>query len=440
MLHLDLRCSQVVHGKLAQNGCTLLRRLACPLLCILCMRPTLLFCVLVGLVLLVASPVRAQADAATDDCPDAACPFDLDEPIDPPVPAPQPVAKQVTLDFFWGVGCPHCEEAKPFVDDLQRGDHDLRIQRWEVRKDPEGRKHFIETMKRLGAKAVGIPTFVVGERYLVGFQKGSTEREVRRMIEAERKGQSVEAPKLVQLPVVGLVDVRAMSLPAFTVLVGLVDGINPCAMWVLLVLLGILMHVKSRRRLLLFGGTFVVMSGVVYFAFMTAWSLFFQLAGLSRAITIGLGLVVLAMGLVNLKELIWFKRGVSLMVPERAKPGLFRRMRGIATAASLPTAFLGVFVLAFVVNLIELGCTLGLPAVYTRVLSLHELSSSARYAYLALYNLMYVVPLALIVLVYALSMHRLVLSERGAKVLKGISGAVLVASGLIFVLQPELLY
>ncbi len=400
-----------------------------------------LFWLLVSCLIAWTIPARAiPNDAGAENCPDAACPFDLDEPADIQAPAAEPTAKRVTLEFFWGVGCPHCDEAKPFVDDLEKRDRDLAVQRWEVRKDPKGRKHFIDTMKRLGAKAVGIPTFVVGQRYSVGFQKGATERDVRRMIEAERKGSSVEAPRHVDLPIVGTVDARAMSLPTFTVLVGLLDGINPCAMWVLLVLLGILMHVKSRRRLLLFGGTFVVMSGVVYFAFMMAWSLFFELAGLSRAITMGLGVLVLLMGLVNLKELVWFKRGVSLTIPDRVKPGLFRRMRSIAAAASLPAAFVGVFVLAFVVNLIELGCTLGLPAIYTRVLSLREMSAGARYGYLALYNLVYVIPLAAIVVVYALTLHRLALGERGAKVLKAVSGTLLVLSGLVFVFRPELLH
>lgn len=389
----------------------------------------------------IAPSARAAGPTADENCPDAACPFDAEEPIEPaPAPAPEPQAERVTLEFFWGVGCPHCEEAKPFLNDLERRDRDLAIERWEVRKDPEGRKRFIDTMKRLGAKAVGIPTFVVGRRHLTGFQKGTTEREVVRLIEAERKGSAVEAPSTVSLPILGEIEPRAMSLPALTLVIGLFDGINPCAIWVLLVLLGILMHVQSRARLLLFGATFVVMSGLVYFGFMTAWAVFFELAGLSRWITIVLGLLVLAMGLVNLKELVWFKRGVSLTIPDRAKPGLFRRMRAIAASPSLPAALAGVFVLAFFVNLIELGCTLGLPAVYTRILSLRELSPGARYAYLALYNLAYVVPLALVVVVYALTMHRLALSERGAKVLKGVSGMLLVLSGLVFVLRPEVLY
>jgi hypothetical protein len=236
----------------------------------------------------------------------------------------------------------------------------------------------------------------------------------------------------------GSVDSRAVSVPVFTVLVGLADGFNPCAFWVLTVMLSLLLHVRSRRRLAVLGGLFVVMSGVVYFLFMTAWTTMFALAGMSLWLTQLLGAALLAMGLINLKELVWFGKGPSLMIPEAAKAGLYRRMRAIASAASLPAAAAGIAALAFVVNLVELGCTVGLPAVYTRVLTLQPgVGPAGRYAYLALYNLAYVVPLGLVVVVYAITLHRLTLTEPGAKVLKTISGVLLTCFGILFLLKPE---
>lgn len=394
-----------------------------------------------GVVLVVSSAADHSAAAADDACSDAgtdSCAFESDAPAAVTDDRLAPSHERTTLEFFWGVGCPHCEDAKPFVDRLER-EPGLRVLRWEVRRNQQARAHFVATMNRLGATAAGVPTFVVGDDYLVGFEQGSSEGKVRRLIERARDGKPSETTNDVELPLIGRFDVNAMSLPTLTVVFGLLDGINPCAMWVLLVLLGLLMHVKSRTRLLLLGGTFVLMSGVVYFTFMSAWSLLFGLIGLSRAITITLGLLVFVMGLINLKELFWFKRGPSLTIPERAKPGLFRRMRRVVSAASLPAALLGVAALAFVVNLVELGCTLGLPAVYTRILSSSQLSAGSRYAYLALYNSFYIVPLALVVALYAATLHRLVLSERGAKVLKGVSGTLLVLCGAVFVFWPELL-
>lgn len=378
------------------------------------------------------SSPRAFAQGA-DPCPTGdACP--VFEPGEPD--AEGDGAPRGTLLFFWGVGCPHCEQAKPVVAQLAKEYPSLTVESIEVRQNPKGRERFLAEVERLEMGAPGIPTFVHGDAYLVGFAPGESEAALRRLIAGDAHARHT----VIDLPLFGELDTRAVPLPAFTVAIGLVDGINPCAMWVLLVLLGILMHVREQKRLLLFGGIFVLMSGVVYFLFMTVWTGLFHLVGLSRPITIALGVVVLVMGLINLKELVWFKKGVSLTISDRAKPKLYKRMRGIARAASLPAAIAGIVTLAFFVNLIELGCTLGLPAIYTRILSLREeLGYGARYGYLALYNLAYVVPLAVIVIVYALTFRRITLGERGAKVLKGVSGILLVLFGLLFIAAPNVL-
>lgn len=388
-----------------------------------------------------------SARAEETSCADAAAGLCADEPS--PTPAPSDAgarAKSAVFElvFFWGVGCPHCEEAKPFVDALERERPDLRVVRVESRKDAEGRRRFVDTMNGLGASAVGVPTFVVGERYVTGFVKGESEAPIRALVETrlrELEGRPNEAggDGLVRLPLLGEVDPKSVSLPWLTLVVGLADGVNPCAMWVLVVLLGILMHVRETKRMLLYAGTFVVMSGLVYFVFMVAWSTLFELLGFSRVATTVLGVGLLGMGLVNLKDVVWFKKGVSLVIPESQKPGLFRRMRAIAGSSSTPAAIAGIVALAFVVNLVELGCTLGLPAVYTRILSLRGLSRGVRYGYIALYNLAYVVPLVVVVLGFVALRKRVTMTEKAARVLKGVSGTLLVVFGALFLVAPELL-
>ncbi|MBK9259851.1 MAG: thioredoxin family protein [Polyangiaceae bacterium] len=348
-----------------------------------------------------------------------------------------------TLFFFWGIGCPHCEEAKPAVEALAKERPDLRIESIEIRQNAVGRQRYIDTMERLGAEAVGIPTFVVGNSYIVGYTKGETDEQLRALVSSAKGGSAAGNPasrrEVFKVPWIGEVDSRAVSLPWLTVVMGLADGVNPCAMWVLVVLLGILMHVDDTRRMLLYAGTFVVMSGVVYFIFMTAWSVLFSLAGLSAMVTTILGVVLLAMGLINLKDVVWFKKGPSLVIPDKVKPGLFRRMRAIANAATTPAALAGITMLAFVVNLVELGCTVGLPAVYTRILSLRGISAASRFGYLALYNVIYVVPLLAVVAAFIGLKRRFVMTERAARVLKAMSGMLLVTFGTLFLLAPELL-
>lgn len=403
-----------------------------------------------ALALRFASVPLALAEASTVDArgsepcgPSVACPLDELPATTAAAAEDAGVPQAATLVFFWGAGCPHCEEAKPFLDTLEKEEPRLRVERVEVRRDPEGRRRFLVTMKQLGATAVGVPTFVVGTAYVVGYSKGESDREVgalvRRALGPKKPGAEPIPARTIDLPIIGSVDPTSVSLTALTLSMGLVDGVNPCAMWVLVVLLGILLHVKTRSRMLLYSAAFIVMSGVVYFVFMTAWATLFRLVGFSRIATMILGGALVVMGLVNLKDVVWFKKGPSLVIPDRAKPGLFRRMRAIAGAASVPAALSGVLALAFVVNLIELGCTIGLPAVYTRVLTLRELSPAARYAYLALYNAAYVVPLLAIAVAFIALRRRLSMTERAAKALKAMSGALLLGFGALFLLAPDLL-
>lgn len=410
---------------------------------------------------LAAPPARAAApgapgpsagDGGTCGPAEAVCPPLAPEPSPPwatqpafplAAPSPPPPASPAVLVAYWREGCPRCEEAKPFVAALAAADPALRVEWVEVRPGA-GLARFLADVERLGVQGAGVPMFVAGREVVVGFHGGLTEEPLRAL--ARRAAASAAPPpdagaaSRVNLPLLGAVDARRMPLGAFTLLVGLVDGVNPCAMYVLVVLLGILLHARSRGRMALFGGAFVLTSGVVYFLFMTLWLGAFSLGGVSRTLTAVLGGVLVAMGLVNAKDAVWLRRGPSLSVPDAAKPGLHRRMRAIAAAASLPAGLAGVLALAFVVNLVELGCTIGLPAVYTRVLSLRtDLGPAGRAAYLALYNLAYVVPLAVIVAVFVVTLRRIVLTERGARILKGISGALLVLFGLTFLLAPGLL-
>jgi hypothetical protein len=393
------------------------------------------------------------AEAGTCGPSEAACP-----PLEPaPSPVPEwarsarpaapatPRAPGAAVVAYWREGCPRCEEAKPFLAALAAAEPGLRVEWVEVRPGGAGLARFLADVERLGVQGAGVPMFVAGHEVVVGFRHGVTEEPLRALVRRALAGAAAEPPDAgasarVSLPFVGVVDARRMPLGTFTLLVGLVDGVNPCAMYVLVVLLGILLHAGSRGRMALYGVAFVLMSGVVYFAFMTVWLGAFSLGGVSRTITSVLGGVLVVMGLVNAKDAVWLKKGPSLSVPDAAKPGLHRRMRAIASAATLPAGLAGVTALAFVVNLVELGCTIGLPAVYTRVLSLRtDLGPWRRAAYLALYNLAYVVPLALIVAVFVLTLRRMVLSERGARILKGVSGALLLLFGAAFLLAPGLL-
>lgn len=226
------------------------------------------------------------------------------------------------------------------------------------------------------------------------------------------------------------------GLPLFTVAIGLLDGFNPCAMWVLLFLLSMLVHVGSRARMAAIGGVFILVSGLVYYAFMAAWLNAFLLLGMARWIQLGLAGIALALGALNVKDFFWLGRGPSLGIPEKVKPGIYARMRTVVNAERLGAALGTVAVLALLVNTVELLCTAGLPALYTRILTMRELSPLAYHAYLALYDVFYMLDDAIMLTVAVLTLSQRRLQAGGARLLKLLSGVVMLALGGMLILEP----
>ncbi len=253
-------------------------------------------------------------------------------------------------------------------------------------------------------------------------------------------GTEPEEAAEITLPWIGQLRVRDIGLPLFTIAVGLLDGFNPCAMWVLLFLLSILVNLEDRLRILAVAGTFVLVSGIAYFAFMAAWLNVFLLIGFLRPIQIALGLLAIVVGSIHVKDFFAFKQGLSLSIPESAKPGLYQRMRDIVSARNLAAALIGALILAVMVNIIELLCTAGLPALYTQVLTMQHLPVWQNYAYLLLYNLAYMFDDGLMVfaVVWTLGKHKL--QEREGRVLKLISGLVILILGLLMLFRPDWLF
>jgi glutaredoxin len=337
------------------------------------------------------------------------------------------------LQVFVREGCPHCADAKIFLAELGRMRTDLRVVYHWTDRDPVARDALVEISRQAGSWPPGVPTFVLGNQVMVGFD------------DAEHMGgelvawlgEPAKARETVESSIFGTLRASELGLPVFTLAIGLLDGFNPCAMWVLLFLLSLLVRLKDRRRMALVAGTFVLVSGAVYYAFMAAWLNVFLVVGMSDALRVGLAALALLIGFVNVKDFFAFRRGVSLSIPESVKPGLYARMRGILKAESLAGSLAAVAVLAVLVNFVELLCTAGLPAIYTAVLTQQGVSPLAHYAYLGLYILAYIADDALMVGIAVMALARGKLSERGGRVLKFLSGAVMLALGLTMLLRPQ---
>jgi glutaredoxin len=352
--------------------------------------------------------------------------------------AEPPTAGEVTespgvLQVFVRDGCPHCLAAEDFLTDLTARRPDLHVVVRAVDRDEAARDELVELTRRAGRWPPGVPTFAIDDRVMVGFEDGPRSGSALLAFLDE----AISPDSGLVLPWIGRVDAERLGLPLFTLAIGLLDGFNPCAVWVLLFLLSLLVRLKDRGRMALVAGTFVAVSGLVYFAFLAAWLNVFLAVGMSEPIRAGLATLALAIGAVNVKDFFAFKRGFSLSIPEAAKPGLYARARRVLRAEALPASLLAVAVLAVVVNFIELLCTAGFPAMYTAVLVQQDLAPAAHYAYLALYIAGYVADDTLLVATAVMALSSRKLSEAAGRWLKLLSGGVMLALGVVMMLRPD---
>jgi len=343
------------------------------------------------------------------------------------------------LQVFVRPGCPYCENAKRFLPELQRTRPRLRTQIRDITEDRQALADLQNLADRFGLHPIGVPAFYLRGKLIVGFDSAETTgRELAALLDQPAAQALANSPsQAIELPLLGPVDLHRLGLPLFTIVLGLLDGFNPCAMWVLLFLLSMLINLRDRKKMFLIGGVFVAASGLVYFAFMAAWLNIFFLIGMTRLTQLVLGAVALLVGSLNVKDYFAFGAGLSVGIPDSAKPGIYRQVRQILRAENITGALAAVTLLAFLVNTVELLCTAGIPAVYTRVLAEQALPGWAYYGYLALYNVAYMADDSLMLALAVVTLSSQKLQERGGRWLKLVSGTVMLALGLILLLRPE---
>jgi len=344
----------------------------------------------------------------------------------------------------------------------------MEVAAYEVWYDKENAALLAKMAKAYRISAAGVPVTFVGNESVIGFSE-HTRNELTRLFRlcsttecidpadlmlrkissaeatAEVKAsqqqeyECTEKSKAVYIPWIGNLDSSQMSLPVITLVVAGLDSFNPCAFFVLFSLLGLLIHAQSRKKMFLIGTVFVFFSGFIYFLFMAAWLNLFLVMGQVALITKIAGAVAVVIALINIKDFFLFKKGISLTIPDGAKPKLFDRMRKLLKSTSFISVLVGTAVLAIAANAYELLCTAGFPMVFTRILTLNNLASSLYYLYLAFYNVVYVIPLATIVLIFTVTLGKKHMTERQGRIMKLISGTMMLALGVVLLINPVVL-
>ncbi|MDD5033181.1 MAG: glutaredoxin [Methylococcaceae bacterium] len=369
------------------------------------------------------------------------------------------------IEVFVREGCPHCAKAEEFLDQLKQERPQLHIVIHDVSQDPDTLDRLKRIAERLKIPSARVPAFAVGGQLILGYSdelttgrlihdalshprrqaapsadaSGSCEAEESLSCKPEPSAPSAESqPESFAIDFLGhKLSLDEIGLPAFTLAMGLLDGFNPCSMWVLILMISLLAPMNDRGRMLAIAGTFVAVEGIAYFVFMAAWLNLFLFIGLSRTSELVIAAIAILAGTINLKDFWAFGFGVSLSIPKSAKPGIYARIRNILQAKHLAGAIVGAVILAVLVQIVEFLCTSGFPALYTRILTLHEPSLFGYYGYLLLYNLAYMLDDIVILGIGVITLSQRRLQEKEGRWLKLISGLVMVGLGGYLVFSPR---
>lgn len=383
----------------------------------------------------------------------------------------------VNVYFFEGEGCPHCAMTREFLISLSEQDERIVIHEFEVYYNLEDREIFVEFAAVHGFEPAYVPTTFIGNQYWVGFTE-AIQGEILQKIqyclvndcvdhgvnilppgtfpeqplpeappileEPEIQEPELQEPNqeelIINLPFIGKVNLADKSLLLSTLLIALVDGFNPCSIWVLSLLLAITLNTRSRKKVLIIGLVFIFVTGFVYALFISGLFTVFTFVGYVGWIQIIVAVFALFFALVNIKDYFWYKEGVSFTISDEKKPGIYKGIRKIMNAEENIWALIGAtVVLAAGVSLVEFSCTAGFPVIWTNLLVVHEVTGLAFLGFLLVYMLVYQMDELAIFLTAVFTLRKSKMEEKYGRILKLLGGMLMLSLAIVMLIDPALM-
>jgi len=381
--------------------------------------------------------------------------------------------EKIELNLFYSPTCPHCASEKIFLKELEKKYPQIEVKKFNIFENQASEilEEFYQKYKVPQEFQGLVPITFIGDRYFLGFSKRigkDIEDYIKELIQknaledAQKQNQNqsqnqkptssaptstFQTSTSVNLPFLGKIDLLKLSPLLLSIVLGTLDGFNACAMTALGFLLAVLVSTGIRKRVFLIGGTFIFVSGIVYFLFISAWlNLFLCLTHL-KFITILVGVIILIFAFFILRD---YYKGILCRICEvslkkenlfaKFERKLFQKMEKISKKeTSLLFTLIGVSTVAAGVNIIELCCSLGFPLAFTKILSSLSLSTFSYYFYLLVYIIFYMLDDFLIFLFAVFTLKITQFSQKYLRFIKLLSGILLLLLGLLIIFYPQAL-
>jgi len=364
----------------------------------------------------------------------------------------------VNLYLFYGRECPHCEDLIERLKNIQEDYPNLKVYKYEVWHNSSNVKLWQKVESKLNVPATGVPYTVIGNQVYTGYLAGDTDRKIISQIKYYQNHKLIDKvapildfnkdkPRTIEkkpdtksdfnLPILGKIDAKKASLPLIAIVIGILDGFNPCAMWILLFLLSMLMGMKNKRRMWILGLSFIVTSAVIYLLFMLSWLKLTTFIGNLDLIKYLVSAFAIVGGYLNIKSYLKTKEDGCEVVDDKKRIKLMDRIRKFTREKSFILALLGIMALAISVNFIELTCSAGFPVIFMQLLAINDVNIIQAIIYIGLYILFFLLD---DIIVFAIAMKTMELkgfSTKYGKFSHLIGGILMLVIGILLILKSE---
>ncbi|HNV97120.1 MAG TPA: hypothetical protein PKL13_02260 [bacterium] len=370
---------------------------------------------------------------------------------------------KIIVDFFYSPTCSHCTAERKFFDEMQPIFPELVVNRYNIteKENIDKLKEYYKNYNVSEQEYGLVPITFINDEHFVGFDKtikANLESKITKYSaeckkpiidqKCDEQLEGVSKKEQIKIPLLGTINVSGIHPFLLSSIFGFLDGFNACALMALAFLLAVLVGTGDRKRILIIGGTFVLVSGIVYFMFISAWLNLFMFLSYIKFLSFIIALLVIFFGVTLLREYIVKIVCKICDTPENKKESLitklqrkiFAKMSAVGkSSVSIWVAIPIVSMLAAGVNTIELFCSLGFPMAYTKILTTYNLSPIAYYLYILVYIFFYVLDQLVILFIALFSLKITMISERGIRIVKLISGIFLLILGIIILINPGII-
>ncbi len=343
---------------------------------------------------------------------------------------------KINLYLFKGAECPHCKEELEWLTDIKEDYKDyLNVYEFEVWHNEENASFYEKAKEVMKSKTTSVPFTVIGKYYFVGFSD-TTASSIENKIKEYAGIKS--NPNQVKIPILGNINMKKVSIPLVAVVLGFIDGFNPCAMWILLFLINMFLGYKNRKKSWILGFTFLFVSGLIYFLSMLGLNLVLSVVAINF-IKVIIALFILIAGILNLRKYLRTRKEEAgcEIVDDKKRRKLITKVSKIMSNKSFLLSIIGICLLAVSVNLIELACSLGFPMIFTEILAINHINGLMRIIYLLIYIFFYMLDDMIVFTISMITLEATGITNKYNKLCTLISAIIMIIMGLLLLLKPD---